>query len=137
MVEQKNLGFEVDLQLANPIAIIDSDRLRQVIVNLLSNAIKFTDTGYIKIIAWELPSDQVAISISDTGIGIAKEDIKHIFAEFYQLNQTITRQHGGTGLGLAISDRLIKLMQGKIQVESELNRGSTFTIILPRQVNKN
>ncbi len=136
LVEQKNLGFDVDLQLANPIAIIDSDRLRQVIVNLLSNAIKFTDTGCIKIAAWELPSDQIAISISDTGIGIAKEDIKDIFAEFHQINQTITRQHGGTGLGLAISDRLVKLMQGKIQVESKLNRGSTFTITLPRQVER-
>lgn len=137
LVEQKKLAFEVSVNLANPIAIIDSDRLRQVIVNLLSNAIKFTDTGCIKIAASQLPSDQIAISISDTGIGIAEEDIKHIFAEFYQINQTITRQHGGAGLGLAISDRLVKLMQGQIQVESKLNRGSTFTITLPRQINRN
>ena len=134
LVEQKNLAFEVNLELLNPIAINDSDRLRQILVNLLSNAIKFTETGGITIKAWESPSDQIKISISDTGIGIAKKDIKHIFAEFHQVNQTITRQYGGTGLGLAISERLVKLMQGKIEVESEPNCGSTFTITLPRQV---
>lgn len=136
LAKQKNLDFEVHLDLANPIAINDSDRLRQVLVNLLSNAIKFTDVGGVKIKAWELPLDQIAISISDTGIGIAEENIKDIFIEFYQINQTITRQHGGTGLGLAISDRLVKLMGGKIEVESKLNQGSTFTIILARSVNQ-
>ncbi len=136
LVKQKNLDFDVHLDLANPIAIIDSDRLRQVLVNLLSNAIKFTDVGGVNIKAWELPLDQIAISISDTGIGLAEENIKDIFIEFHQVNQTITRQHGGTGLGLAISDRLVKLMGGKIEVESKLNQGSTFTIILPRSVNQ-
>jgi len=136
LTKQKNLDFEVHLDLANLIAINDSDRLRQVLVNLLSNAIKFTDVGGVKIKAWELPLDQIAISISDTGIGIAEKNIKDIFIEFHQINQTITRQHGGTGLGLAISDRLVKLMGGKIEVESKLNQGSTFTIILPRSVNQ-
>ena len=83
-----------------------------------------------------MPLDQIAISISDTGIGLAEENTKDIFIEFHQVNQTITRQHGGTGLGLAISDRLVKLMGGKIEVESKLNQGSTFTIILPRSVNQ-
>ncbi len=136
LTKQKNLDFDVHLDLANPIAINDSDRLRQVLVNLLSNAIKFTTVGGIKIKAWELPLDKIAISISDTGMGIAEENIKDIFTEFYQVNQTITRQHGGTGLGLAISDRLVKLMKGKIEVESKPNQGSTFTIILPRSVNQ-
>ncbi len=134
LTEQKNLDFKVSLDLTNPIAIIDSDRLRQVLVNLLSNAIKFTDTGGVEIKAWELPLDQIAISISDTGIGIDQNDIKHIFREFHQVNQTITRQHGGTGLGLAISDHLVRLMAGNISVKSKPNRGSTFTITLPRKV---
>jgi PAS domain S-box-containing protein len=137
LVEQKNLAFEVNLNLANPIAINDSGFLRQVLVNLLSNAIKFTNTGEIKIEVWESPQEQISIAVSDTGIGIAQEDIKHIFAEFHQVNQTITRQHGGTGLGLAISDRLVKLMQGKIKVASKPNRGSTFTVIFPRRVYSN
>jgi PAS domain S-box-containing protein len=135
LVKQKNLDFEVSLNLTNSIVVNDSDRLRQILVNLLSNAIKFTEIGYIKIAVWELPLDQIAIAISDTGIGIAQENIEHIFTEFHQVNQTITRQHGGTGLGLAISDRLVKLMGGKIEVESKLNQGSTFTITLPRSVN--
>jgi PAS domain S-box-containing protein len=137
LIEQKKLAFKVSLNLNNPMVVNDSDRLRQVLVNLLSNAIKFTDVGSIKIKAWELPSDRIAISITDTGIGIAQEDIKHIFREFHQINQTITRQHGGTGLGLAISDRLVKLMQGQISVESKPNCGSTFTITLPRPLVQN
>lgn len=82
-----------------------------------------------------MPVEQIAISISDTGIGIAPKDIERIFG-FCQANQTITRQHGGMGLGLAVSDRLVKLMQGQISVESQPNRGSTFTVILPCQLEK-
>jgi signal transduction histidine kinase len=109
-------------------------RLRQILINLLSNAIKFTDFGNVQVDVWELPSNQIAIAVKDTGIGIAEADIQHIFQEFRQLNQTITRKHGGTGLGLAIVERLVCMMQGKIVVESELNRGSTFRVHLPRQV---
>ncbi|WP_009630293.1 PAS domain-containing sensor histidine kinase [Synechocystis sp. PCC 7509] len=137
LIKQKGLGFEVSLSLNNAIMVNDSDFLRQVLVNLLSNAIKFTEIGGVKIKAWELPTNKIAISISDTGIGIAPEDIKHIFAEFHQLNQTITRQHGGTGLGLAICDRLVALMGGQISVDSKPNQGSSFTITLPRQVKSN
>jgi PAS domain S-box-containing protein len=133
LVEQKNLTIDVSLNLDNPMIVNDSDRLRQVLVNLLSNAIKFTEIGGVKIKVWELPTDNIAIAVSDTGIGMEKEDIKLIFAEFRQLNQTITRQHGGTGLGLAISDRLVKLMGGRISVTTKLHRGSTFTITLPRK----
>ncbi len=136
LLQQKNLDFEVSLELSNPIVVSDRDCLRQVVVNLLSNAIKFTDTGYVKIKAWQLPVEQIAISISDTGIGIAPEDIELIFGKFCQANQTITRQHGGMGLGLAVSDRLVKLMQGQISVESQPNRGSTFTVTLPCQLEK-
>lgn len=136
LLEQKNLDFEVILDLSNPIVVSDRDCLRQVVVNLLSNAIKFTDTGYVKIKAWKLPVEQIAISISDSGIGIAPEDMARIFGKFCQANQTITRKHGGMGLGLAVSDRLVKLMQGQIRVESLLNQGSTFTVILPCQLKK-
>ncbi len=134
LIKQKRLAIEIKIDLNNPIVVSDSDRLRQVLVNLLSNAIKFTDVGSIKIKAWELLPDRIAIAVCDTGIGMEQENIKHIFTEFCQLNQTITRQHGGTGLGLAISDRLVKLMQGQIKVESKLHQGSTFTVILPRKI---
>jgi len=134
LVEQKNLALQVNLNLQNPYIVNDSDRLRQVLVNLLANAIKFTDSGRVQVEVWELPSDRIAIIVKDTGIGIAKADMEHIFREFRQLNQTLTRKHGGTGLGLAIVDRLVGMMQGKIVVESQLGKGSTFRVELPRQV---
>lgn len=134
LVEQKNLALQVHLNLQNPCVVNDKTRLRQVLVNLLSNAIKFTETGSVQVEMWELPSDRVAIAVKDTGIGIAEADVDHIFEEFRQLNQTITRQHGGTGLGLTITDRLVRMMQGKITVESQPGNGSSFRVELPRQV---
>lgn len=134
LVEQKNLEVTINLNIQNPFVVNDSTRLRQILINLLSNAIKFTDVGTVEVAVWELPKNQIAIAVKDTGIGIAQADIEHIFQEFRQLNQSITRQHGGTGLGLAITDRIVQMMQGKIIVESELDRGSTFRVELPRQV---
>ena len=134
LTQQKNLALQVQINIQNPYIINDSNRLRQVLVNLLSNAIKFTDCGSVEVKVWELSSDRLAIAVKDSGIGIAEADIEHIFQEFRQLNQTITRQHGGTGLGLAIVDRLVRTMQGKITVESTLGQGSTFCVELPRQV---
>ncbi len=130
--EQKNLALQVQLNLENPYVVNDSTRLRQVLVNLLSNAIKFTDSGSVHLKVWELAPDRIAIAVKDTGIGIAEADIQHIFDEFRQLNQSLTRRHGGTGLGLAITQRLVSLMQGKITVESQLGEGSTFRVELPR-----
>lgn len=134
LVEQKNLKLQVNINLQNPFIINDSTRLRQVLINLLSNAIKFTDAGSVQVDVRELPGNKIAIALKDTGIGIAQSDIEQIFREFYQLNQTLTRQHGGTGLGLAITNRLVCMMQGKITVESEVGKGSTFCVELPRQV---
>ena len=134
LVEQKNLEVTINLNIQNPFVVNDSTRLRQILINLLSNAIKFTDVGTVEVAVWELPKNQIAIAVKDTGIGIAQADIEHIFQEFRQLNQSITRQHGGTGLGLAITDRIVQMMQGKIIGESELDRGSTFRVELPRQV---
>lgn len=134
LVEQKNLELTINLNIQNPCVVNDSTRIRQILINLLSNAIKFTDVGTVEVAVWELPKNRIAIAVKDTGIGIAQADIDHIFQEFRQLNQSITRQHGGTGLGLAITDRIVRMMQGKIIVESELDRGSTFRVELPRQV---
>lgn len=134
LFEPKNLELQIDINLENPNIINDNTRLRQVLVNLLSNAIKFTDTGSVQVKVWELDSDKVAIAIKDTGIGIAETDIQHIFDEFWQVNQTISRQHGGTGLGLAITNRLVCVMQGRITVNSQLGEGSAFCVELPRQV---
>ncbi len=134
LVEQKNLTLEVHLNLANPDIVNDKIRVRQVLVNLLSNAIKFTETGSVQVEVWELSASRVVIAIKDTGIGIAESERAHIFEEFRQGNQTLTREHGGTGLGLTITNRLVCMMQGKITVESKLGEGSTFRVEIPRKV---
>jgi signal transduction histidine kinase len=133
LAEQKNLTLDVYIKLENPIVINDSSRVRQILVNLVANAIKFTNTGGICVEVLE-EQDQVALVVKDTGIGIPEADLEHIFKEFRQVNQSITRQHGGTGLGLAIADQLVQLMKGTIKVESKLGEGSTFRVELPRQV---
>lgn len=109
----------------------DAQRARQVLLNLVSNAAKFTDQGFIAVRAWADESF-VTISVQDTGIGIPKEKQEEIFREFTQVESGTTRRYGGTGLGLAIARRLVELMGGRIWVESEVGKGSTFFFTLPR-----
>lgn len=112
----------------------DQTKLRQTLLNLLSNAIKFTQNGTIEILcAWRTYDDvkHLEISIRDTGIGIAKEDISNLFKPFTQADQTTNRQYEGTGLGLTISKQFCEMLGGNIQVESTPNKGSVFTISLP------
>jgi len=118
---------------AHPIRMSsDVDKARQILVNLASNAIKFTERGEVRLSV--MPSDgEVRFAVRDTGIGIAKGDVQHLFRPFTQLDSGLTRRHGGTGLGLYISHRLAKLLRGRIEVQSELGEGSTFTLILPRE----
>jgi two-component system, sensor histidine kinase and response regulator len=111
-------------------AIGDPLRLQQVLINLLNNAVKFTSTGEIVLsVAPKTPgkAGEFSFSVSDTGIGIAPEQIETIFEDFRQADSSTTRQYGGTGLGLAISSRLIALMGGTLEVHSVLGKGSTFS----------
>lgn len=134
LAHQKQLALEIISDLTNPWVMNDSFRFRQILANLLSNAIKFTDVGRVVVRVWEVSDDRIALSVEDTGIGIASEDLDHIFEEFRQLDQSIARRHPGTGLGLAITKWLVQLMQGSISVESQLGQGSTFTIEFPRTI---
>jgi PAS domain S-box-containing protein len=134
LAQQKHLFLNTKTELYNQIVINDCDRVRQIIVNLLSNAIKFTDSGSILVEIKQTPDNRILIVITDTGIGIAPNDLKNIFQEFRQVNQSFTRKQGGTGLGLSIVDKLVRLMQGTITVESKLGQGSTFRVELPRGV---
>ena len=136
LADQKQLLLDVTSHLDDPIVINDSVRLRQVLVNLLSNAIKFTDIGVVEVEVWGLADDRLVISVRDTGIGIAPEDLTRIFDEFHQLDQSTTRRHAGTGLGLAITKWLVQMMGGTIRVESQLGEGSTFRVELPRRVER-
>jgi signal transduction histidine kinase len=116
----------------------DEGRIRQVIVNLVGNAVKFTSAGYIRVaIQCEARHTQrvhMRVSVSDSGIGIAPEKIGSLFEKFSPAHISTARRYGGTGMGLAISKKLIELMGGTINVESEVGKGSTFWFTLPLQL---
>lgn len=113
----------------------DPARLRQVLLNLLANAVKFTAGGLVWVEAAHDPvAARLRLSVSDTGIGIASDQLGSIFERFRQADGSITRQYGGTGLGLAICKRLVELMGGTIEVRSVMGAGSTFTIEIPAPV---
>lgn len=109
----------------------DPDRLREVVTNLFDNACKYTEQGKISI-GLTGDNEVVQIYVRDTGAGIPAEDIPHLFQKFYRVDNSATRTIGGTGLGLFICRKIIELYHGRIWVESELNKGSTFFINLPR-----
>jgi len=107
-------------------------KLEQAFVNLLDNAVKFNrGGGEVWVEASRLPGGKVAISIADSGIGIPSEDVPRIFERFYRVDKARSREVGGTGLGLSIVKHVIEQMQGTVSVESQLNKGSKFTVVLP------
>jgi PAS domain S-box-containing protein len=133
--QQKGLGLEWCVRGDLPEWVEgDPTRLRQVLINLLGNAVKFTEEGEVTLRIEYLHGDaeraSAKFSVTDTGIGIPPENHAKIFEAFQQSDNSVTRQYGGTGLGLSISARLIGLMGGKLQLESEVGRGSTFSFQL-------
>lgn len=112
------------------LAYIDVTRLRQVMLNLIGNAIKFTRNGEVKV-AVSCRDDQLHVSVSDTGIGMTTEQMDRIFEPFEQADRSIARRFGGSGLGLTISRQLLGLMRGRIDVMSDIQSGSVFTVTLP------
>ncbi len=127
------LIYRVDPSLPR-LVIGDPDRFRQILNNLVGNAIKFTDRGevFINFSVQSRSDDHIVarIAVHDTGIGIAKDDIPKLCEAFSQVDGTMVRRHGGTGLGLVISKRLVNMMGGEVEVESELGKGSTFSFTL-------
>jgi two-component system, OmpR family, sensor histidine kinase VicK len=109
----------------------DADRMREVITNLFDNAVKYTEEGKISI-GLTGNTEVVQLYVKDTGPGIPREDIPHLFEKFYRVDNSATRTIGGTGLGLFICRKIVELYQGRIWVDSELAKGSTFYINLPR-----
>ena len=130
LVQQKNLRFAVE-DCPDTCIPTDPDKVRQVLINLAGNAAKFTSEGEVRISVQSRPAD-VVLAVSDTGPGIAPEDQARLFQPFEQLQTGFTRSHGGTGLGLYLSGRLAELLGGKIEVDSAPGRGSTFSLVLPR-----
>lgn len=130
MADLKKLTLDVVLP-KTPVRITsDIDKSRQILVNLLGNALKFTDTGGVRVVVSKTASD-VRIDVTDTGIGIADEELARLFRPFAQVDTGLTRRHGGTGLGLYISRRLVTLLGGHIEVHSKQGVGSTFSVVLP------
>ena len=109
----------------------DSNRLYRSIANLIHNAIQYTPTGGVVTIRLESSERNAKIAIEDNGIGISPEDLQHVFDRFYRVQTDRSRNTGGTGLGLAIVQAIVQAHHGNIQVDSQLNLGSTFTVSLP------
>ena len=132
-----NAGIAIESRVDNDVParlLGDPLRLRQILLNLIGNAVKFTERGQVSVHARTEPGPDgriLAISVADTGIGIAPERLSAIFEHFRQADVSIARKYGGTGLGLAISNQLARLMGGKIDVVSELDEGTTFTVRIP------
>lgn len=128
--KEKNIELIFDTEEEEIISFIDKEKIERVILNLLSNAIKFTnENGKIEVY---MKSDNnfIYISIKDNGIGISKEKIDHIFQRFYQVDNLLSRGSEGSGIGLCIVDEIIRMHGGKINIESEINKGTTFEIVL-------
>lgn len=132
LAADKGLQLSSDWQEGgSPVVWGDPKRLQQILTNLVGNAIKFTDAGFVRVEVHMLDGRGVEFLVRDSGIGIAQEMQKVIFEPFRQVDGSFTRRHGGTGLGLSISKRLIEGMEGSIELESELGKGSVFRVFLP------
>lgn len=138
----KNIGFSCTVPKDLPSTTLgDPSRIAQILNNVVGNAVKFTQEGSVSVtVSYSLESDEatrmtdkitLVVEVTDTGIGIEKDRIEHLFDPFSQLDGSITRRFGGTGLGLAITQDLAKLMDASINVDSQPGKGSTFTIIIP------
>jgi signal transduction histidine kinase len=125
------LSFD-DLAGGEPLRT-DDQRLAQILRNFISNAIKFTDRGEIRVIAAPEEEELLRFSVSDTGLGIAPGDRERIFQEYVQVDSPSQRRRPGTGLGLPLTRKLAALLGGRIELESELGRGSTFSVVIPRR----
>lgn len=134
---EKNLLIQVAIPESSLMVWADRDKVMQVLMNLIGNAIKFTeDRGRVTVSAAVDGSEWIRVSVRDTGQGIPTEELRKIFDKFYQVSAEGKEKPKGTGLGLAIAKTLIELHGGKIWVESDLNRGSTFCFTLPVSVSK-
>ena len=129
---QRQLDLSVDLESNLPPIVYDHDRMIQVLTNLLSNAIKFTPEGGRIRISARRRGEYLAVAVADTGLGIPKEALSKIFTRFYRVHRP-GKEIKGTGLGLAIVDKIVSGHGGRVEVESEVDKGSTFTVLLPIQ----
>ena len=136
LANEKGINYKVVKNIdTNTVVNIDRGKVVQVLINLLGNAVKYTDIGEV-ILKISVVNEMLTFDVIDTGIGISEEEMKMIFEEFLQLNNSKSARRGGTGLGLAISKKLAEILGGNLTARSELNKGSTFTFSVPfKQIN--
>jgi len=135
LAAEKGLEFVAEAQVDIPVAFGDGQRIAQCLMNLAGNALKFTKRGRVEI--WvECQGETLVYRISDTGIGIPQDQLESIFAEFRQADPTIIHEFGGTGLGLSITKRFVEMHRGRIWVESEVGKGSSFFFAIPLRLEK-
>jgi len=134
LIKSKNVSFDVEMQGDIPRYLYgDNARLRQILLNILSNAAKFTEKGHVRL--YVLVSDaDIRFTVTDTGMGIKKEDIIDLFDAFKQAETVMNRDYKGTGLGLTITKALVEMMNGKIEVESVLGQGTTVCVTIPKVI---
>jgi len=130
-IEAKSLRLELDLPDDLPLVSADPDRISQVLVNLLSNAIRFNREGGLVAISAERDDDSLRVTVRDTGVGIAREELPLVWERFHRVERARSRAGGGTGLGLAIAKRIVEAHGGTVQAESTPGEGSTFSFALP------
>lgn len=131
LAQNKDIDLTLSLDKSLPIIEADKDMMGQVIINLTENAIKYTPQGGRVHINAELLPNGIRIQVNDTGIGIPEKSLPRIFERFYRVDKARSREMGGTGLGLAIVKHIVEVHKGVINVESQINKGSTFTVTLP------
>ena len=131
-IRDRDIDLLVRIQPDLPTSFIgDVGRFRQIMTNLVGNALKFTHFGHVLVdVSGQVNGDLIdlKVRVEDTGIGIPEKDLEHVFQKFQQVDGTTTREYEGTGLGLSISSNLVQLMGGTLSVESELEKGSVFTM---------
>lgn len=133
MAQSKRLSLQMSCILDDTTLVTDELRLDQILANLLSNAIRYTKEGGITVSVTAETSDRLTIQVSDTGVGIPQDELDCLFDPYYRASSS-DAEDGGTGLGLAVVRQLVDLLEGEVRVNSELGRGSTFTLMLPRHV---
>jgi signal transduction histidine kinase len=133
LADQKNIYLNVNISDDVPeIVLGDASKMQQILINLLSNAIKFTEEGGVTVDVSSADQTHWQLKVADTGIGMPPDASSTIFEPFHQLDSTDKRKYKGTGLGLSITKRLVERLGGRVEVNTELGKGSTFVVRLPR-----
>jgi len=135
LAETKKLGLKTEIAERLPIGVGDEQRLTQVLLNLVGNAIKFTDAGEVRVTV-HAANGHFNVTVADTGPGIPPAEQARIFEQFHQVDSSLTKAKGGTGLGLAIAKQIVEMHGGRIWVESDVGKGSTFAFTIPVKVER-